>query len=550
MADHNEGIEHGYHAHLGKVSKRINSTKRIELTALPDEFPFYMKRACSMEAPVFYVRLNSLNISPQYNYCYIEETHSYYWIEDITALNANNWQFSCVIDALATFADDIKKTKAYIVYGHNKFDASGDGYRVQDSRQNVAQRPQVSSVALDVTDECIDSTQGAFILSAVGKSSGVTTYVMNKTALSRLIDSIQQDITADFSKMISDAQTKTTQVNTVDTYPPALEQKGGVVSRIGSTTETYSGADTSTDKAIKYLAKNFVYGGAAVDCIRSCIWIPIKASVIPQSAQNVFLGDFDTGVSGGVMGHSQIKRETAIPIPWPVSDWKRLNCQMLLYVPFIGTVSIPVDKVNNVAALTVTWCCSFLDGNISVKVDAGTYTVYVGSANIASQYAIGASNISLTGNQAAATIGAIGIGLQVGGGALSSSASQHATMFGRFPVGGDGGKGLNALPNLGSAMQSLGGAVMQMIPPVAQCAGSMTGNATALQSMEACLTLLYYPPTDDANFQSMYGHPVMKIDTPAAGYCQTRGFSVAAPMATSAETAYINAAMDGGVFIE
>ena len=221
MADHNEGIEHGYHAHLGKVSKRLNSTKRIPLSELPDEFPFYMKRACSMEAPVFYVRLNSLNISPQYNYCYIEETHAYYWIEDITALNANNWQFSCTLDALATFADDIKKTKAYIVYGHNKFDASGDSYRVQDSRQNVAQRPQVASVALDVTDECIDSTQGAFILSAVGKSSGVTTYVMNKTALSRLIDSIQQDITADFGQMISDQQTKTTQVNTVDTYVPA-----------------------------------------------------------------------------------------------------------------------------------------------------------------------------------------------------------------------------------------------------------------------------------------------------------------------------------------
>ena len=548
MADHNEGIEHGYHAHLGKVSKRLNSTKRIALSELPDEFPFYMKRACSMEAPVFYVRLNSLNISPQYNYCYIEETHAYYWIEDITALNANNWQFSCTIDALATFADDIKKTKAYIVYGHNKFDASGDSYRVQDSRQNVAQRPQVASVALDVTDECIDSTQGAFILSAVGKSSGVTTYVMNKTALSRLIDSIQQDITADFGQMISDQQTKTTQVNTVDTYPPMLDSKGGVVSRVGSTTETYSGADTATDKAIKYLAKNFVYGGAAVDCIRSCIWIPIKASVIPQSNQNVFLGDFDTGVSGGVMGHSQIKRETAIPIPWPVSDWKRLNCQMLLYVPFIGTVSIPVDKVNNVAALTVTWCCSFLDGNISVKVDAGTYTVYVGSANIASQYAIGASNISLTGNQAAATIGAIGIGLQVGGGALSSAASFPIDIG---PIHGEMVKSPSAASkNMGAAMQSLGGAVMQMIPPVAQCAGSMTGNATALQSMEACLTLLYYPPTDDTNFQSMYGHPVMKIDTPAAGYCQTRGFSVAAPMATSAETAYINAAMDGGVFIE
>lgn len=169
--------------------------------------------------------------------------------------------------------------------------------------------------------------------------------------------------------------------------------------------------------------------------------------------------------------------------------------------------------------------CILLDGNISVKVDAGDYTCYVGSANIASQYAIGSSNISLTGNQAAATIGAIGIGLQVGGGLLSSSASQSAATFMGLPIGGDYGAGLRqSRTDRGAALSSLGSSVMQLIPPVAQCAGSMTGNAATKQSMLATLTLLYYPPTDDTNFQSMYGHPVMKIDTPAAGYCQTRGF--------------------------
>jgi len=539
MADHNEGIEHGYHAHLGKVSKRVNSTKQIPLSDLPDEFPFYMKRACSMEHPVFYVRLNSLNISPQYNYCYIEETHAYYWIEDITALNANNWQFSCAIDPLATFSDAIKKTKAYILYGKNSFDASGSSYRVQDSRQNVAQKPTTSSISLDITDDCIDTTQGAYILSAVGKNSGVATYVMTKTALHRLIDAIQQDLDIDFSQMITEPQTKTT-IETYEGTWPGIS--GGAAVSSTQTTETYSQAETATDKAIKYFAKNYVYGGAAVDCIRSCIWIPIKASVIPQSQQNIYLGHYDTAVSGGLMGHPQIKRETAIPIPWPVDDWKRMNCQISLYVPFIGTISIPVDKVNNQSAVTVTWCCSFLDGNISVKVDAGTHTIYVGSANIASQYAIGASNISLTGNQTSATIGAIGIGLQVGGGALSSSAG---ILGGLNNLSRD-----NTGRTMGQTMSDMGHSVMQLIPPVAQCAGSMTGNAASLQSMSATLTLFYYPPTDDSNFQSMYGHPVMKIDTPAEGYCQTRGFSVAAPMATSAEAAYINAAMDGGVFIE
>ena len=77
-----------------------------------------------------------------------------------------------------------------------------------------------------------------------------------------------------------------------------------------------------------------------------------------------------------------------------------------------------------------------------------------------------------------------------------------------------------------------------------------TGASQTLRPTEAQLTLLYYPPIDDSGYQSLYGYPVMRVATPAAGYCKTRGFSVAAPMATSAETAYINAAMDSGVFIE
>lgn len=549
MADHNEGIEHGYHAHLGKVSKKVNSTKQIPLSELSDKFPFYMKRACSMEAPVFYVRYNSLNISPQWNYCYIEETHAYYWIEDITALNANNWQFSCAIDPLATFADSIKKTKAYILYGHNDFDASGASYRIQDSRQNVAQRPTISTASADITINSIDTDEGVYIMSAVGAKGGVATYVMDRDAVKSLLDAIQQQLDIDFSTMITQPQTKTTIVAQEGTLPGVA---GGAYAGSQQVTETYTQASTVTDEAIKYFAKNYVYGGAAVDCIRSCIWLPLRKSIIPGSSQSITLGQYDTGVQGAVIRkETSTKRITYIPIPWPVSDWKRMNCQMLLYLPFVGTVSIPVDKVNNADTLTVTWAVSFLDGNVSVKVDAGDYTCYVGSANIASQYAIGSSNISLTGNQAAATIGAIGIGLQVGGGLLSSSASQSATTFMGLPIGGDYGAGLRqSRTDKGAALSSLGSSVMQLIPPVAQCAGSMTGNAATKQSMLATLTLLYYPPTDDTNFQSMYGHPVMKIDTPAAGYCQTRGFSVAAPMATSAETAYINAAMDGGVFIE
>lgn len=243
------------------------------------------------------------------------------------------------------------------MYGHNKFDASGDSYRVQDSRQNVAQRPTISTASADITINSIDTDEGVYIMSAVGAKGGVATYVMDRDAVKSLLDAIQQQLDIDFSTMITQPQTKTTIVAQEGTLPGVA---GGAYAGSQQVTETYTQASTVTDEAIKYFAKNYVYGGAAVDCIRSCIWLPLRKSIIPGSSQSITLGQYDTGVQGAVIRkETSTKRITHIPIPWPVSDWKRMNCQMLLYLPFVGTVSIPVDKVNNADTLTVTWAVSF-----------------------------------------------------------------------------------------------------------------------------------------------------------------------------------------------
>lgn len=483
MADHNEGIEHGYHAHLGKVSKRVNSTKRIALSELPDEFPFYMKRACSMEKPVFYVRLNSLNISPQYNYCYIEETHAYYWIEDITALNANNWQFSCTIDVLATFADDIKKTKAFIEYGFNT-DASGAQYRLQDSRQAVAMKPTVATVTADITDGKLGDTTGIYILSAVGKN-GLLSYKIDQTQLESLLTAVS------------------------------------------ATWEGLTKAFVRWELALPEFMNKMVFGDTATSCIRSCIWLPIAPGGAGRGKE-ITLGQFNTGVFGRVVTKDDnLTVHTDIAIPWPATDWKRLNCQIQLYIPMVGVVGIPVDQCNNAATVGVDWCMTYLDGSVSIRVTAGNYSCYVGSTNISSVYGIGTSNIDPV-KAVSGSIAAVGSALQFGGGVGSTMG----------PFG--------AVAGLTSGAEG----VKQSIQPINQCVGMTTGASQTLLPTEAQLTLLYYPPIDDAGYQGLYGYPVMRVATPANGYCKTRGFSVAAPMATGSETAYINAAMDGGVFIE
>ena len=93
------------------------------------------------------------------------------------------------------------------------------------------------------------------------------------------------------------------------------------------------------------------------------------------------------------------------------------------------------------------------------------------------------------------------------------------------------------------------GGYLQTIEPTITSTGLTGGLASLGQSLTAKLCVLYFPPLDDTNFSALYGHPVMKIATPVSGFCQTRGFSLASSDRMG-DVALVNAAMDGGVFIE
>ena len=101
-----------------------------------------------------------------------------------------------------------------------------------------------------------------------------------------------------------------------------------------------------------------------------------------------------------------------------------------------------------------------------------------------------------------------------------------------------------------SGVSNAVGGVVQAITPIVQCAGSMSGASACGQSMNIELSLFYYPPIDDSGFQAVYGHPVMRMATPVAGFCKTRGFQLANANARASELLTIGRYMDSGVFIE
>ena len=485
-------VEHGYTFHFGNIQKRTNSTKAFDYTKLPDVERCDFKQTTSMEHPVIYITLNSLNIDPQWNYCQCEETASFYWIRDISIGirgrgTANIWQFSLELDPLATYRDEILKTKAYILYGFNE-DASGATYRLQDTRQAVARHPTISTASADITGGHISADTGKFILSAVGKT-GLCSYMVDADGLKNLLSVIS----------------------------------------VGWETLTKPMVDWKL--ALPEFMNKFVFGDTATSCIRSCIWLPVRTPGAGRQSE-ITLGQFNTGVFGEIVtAASNTVQHTDIAIPWPAEDWKRMNCQIQLYVPNVGIVGIPVDQCNGAASVGVDWCLCYIDGSVTVRVTAGSFECFVGSTSIASSYGIGTSNLSV-GNMLSGASQALGGALEVGGGISAAMA-------------GFGAPGAIAQGAIGAAA-----GIRQAIQPLNQTVGTIAGASQTLLPTEAKLVLLYYPPIDDSGFQALYGHPVMRVSTPVQGYCQTNGFSCQPLNAKPDEIAYINAAMDSGVFIE
>lgn len=484
--------------YLGNCTKKVNSTFQPEYAGWKSTEAVW-KKPTNLENPNIELYLPGEE-SPKYNYLVIPAHDQYYWITGITAVGKDRWIVSAAPDLLATYKVAIMDTTCYVLYGNN-LDASSSSMRVRDERQNIAMVPSVTNVKADITDASISFLTGVYILCAVGKSGGVTAYMMTAGNMRRLLNNVGRDIT--------------------------------------------SAAPSDIESLLKFFTVNSLTQGSAINAIRSCTWLPLSSTRYSGDSQTVYLGDWDSGVTGKVVeSGSMFIHESEVAIPWPVSDWRRMNCQILAYVPFDGTIAIPVDQCNNESILKVRWVVDLIGGSISIRINAGEYTVHTGSGNIGVPYGIGASNVPIQ-NFASGVISAVGGALQVGGGALGAMASL-------LPTGGIGNMAEGYLSGVSTAVsgyQNIAQGVMQAVTPVIQGSGTLGGSAAVGQHSTMEVTVLYYPPIDNDGFRARYGHPVMRVTKPIAGYCQTRGFSLTSA-AMAEEAGRINNMMDAGVFIE
>lgn len=483
---------------FGAFSKKLNSTK-LPISVNWYETSAVWKKEKSINAPEFEISIDDDSDISSWNYAVIPAYQRYYWVSKCVSVRQNFWRIQCTLDPLATYRDYILSTPGYILYGFG-LNAGAPATRVPDRRVSISKVPQVSSSSVPVAGPLLSPDRGTYILSAVGASGGVSCYALTVENLRGLLD----EVTRDIGDAITDF--------------------------------------TSVEEILKYLTLNSVLQGSAISAIRSCIWLPIDSGTIPTGRyQPVYLGDFNTGVTAPTVDNGTIVvRNSALEIPWPVENWYRNNCQILLYVPCFGTVAIPVDQCNNASVVNVSWCVECMGGGVSCRVDCGDYTAYVGSGTIGCSYAIGSSNVPIQNVVSGAVQIATGY-MEAGSGVTSMA--QGALTLG---LGADIGGGIRSIAS--GAKEMVNGAI-QTITPIVQCSGTMSGNASLGQSTDLELYVFYYPPIDAGGFAAQYGYPVMRVGRPPKGYCQTQGYSVEGPIPSDIAAA-INAAMDSGVFIE
>lgn len=164
-------------------TKRINSTKRPDITQPDRNVTISAKDIISVEHPTFKVS----NVDLDINYAYFNG--KYYYVDDISLSNLAIYELHCSMDHLATYKDQIQSSSQYVLYassGYNKFITDP---RVLPTTEKVVTKTEITPLI-----NAFSST-GTFIVgiidnNAPGLTGVVTYYAMTDTELNHMMNEI------------------------------------------------------------------------------------------------------------------------------------------------------------------------------------------------------------------------------------------------------------------------------------------------------------------------------------------------------------------------
>lgn len=479
---------------FSQFSKRQNSTKKP--TAWEGELQCVLKDGTTESAPVFIVSAAS------FPYTYAKWGDRFYFITAVEYTRNNLFTVSCRIDALATFKSEIGAHSAYVAYT-----SSARNTLLRDSRIPIDMDTNYATNSVDFMT-AYQSDTGTYVLTCVGGSGSVESWALSAD---------------DLAVLFANIQTYTRNFDYDDPDEPTVLD---VPTMIKYAADCFRAFEEWTNKAVKDRQS---YGDAA-SCIRSCFWVPYRITSLSDDI--ITLGGYTTNVRARRVRYTtQITTDT-INIPWQYADWRNSApiSDVVLYVPYIGTIPLPVSQIFGHTGLQIKSCLSTLSGDIAVEILCDGVVLGTYGANVSVSVPIGVSNIS--GKQTMNSLFSVTAGTVAG---VASAASGN-------------------IAGVVGAAAAIANGVSNAVTPVTGSVGGIGNAAGSGLDQQLKLSVIYHDlataPADPA-VNALRGRPLFaeKIINTLSGYIQTIGFSFNGSCHDDERTE-INALMDGGIYFE
>lgn len=485
---------------FGKFSKKRNSTKQ-PLT-LSDQRTVTLKEKTSQDRPIFKCTGNNFD----YNYCMWDG--KYYFIDEIISLINNEIEIHCVMDALATYKAAILASTQYVCYS-----SLSGGSWLPDTRIPVLRSTQTARSTASLAT--LFNRNGFYVLTATGKD-GCVSYACDKSHLDQLLDHVN-----------------TWQDDLVNGITNGSEYPG----------ITYD--FTSPELAIESLGKMMIQSGAignayaqAPACIRSCIWVPFFAADFADSGSQIYLGNFDCGLSPQpfTLKAKPVTGSVTVNIPWIHSDWRRMYDGVYIYLPLAGMMNLAADSLTNVSSLTIDYAATATDGVVAYTVKAGGNIIATLGGQCSANYPIGINQQASAGEILQSIVG--GAEKMVNA-AINSSVSPISAAGAGVGVALEGVAAIYDTANVANTTH------------VSTIGGVGGGAGSALDLDIQCFVVSHDTVIPPADMKDTMGIPTMKpvLLSTLTGFCQCANAHVDAD-ATAGELDAIDYYLNSGFFIE
>lgn len=316
------------------------------------------------------IEIKGENMS-MFNYAFIPDFHRYYYIVEWTSLNAHMWQAQLEVDVLATYREHILASYAFVQYAESDYDTM-----IPDSRLPVSDR--FTGVSYSYPFGAYDAG-GSFVLSIASSTSS------GNRGMAQVVSMSKADMRA-------------------------LAAKLGDRSFIKEVSESFA---------------------QPLDMVLSAIWLPVAPSSVGGSP--IRLGDFDTGVSGGIVGDTR-HGEEIITFDWPhkailpdgsetFADYRNVEpySEYSIRLPGVGLVQLPSSSLigdgSRPCRITVWYDIDYVTGDVAYKlVRAGDTTEFlICSGQLGHPVPIFNSNYNVSGALTSLISGGASIAATVGG---------------------------------------------------------------------------------------------------------------------------------------